>query len=139
MARRGVNKVQLIGHIGLDPVLQTTNSSKSVTTISVATSETWKDKETQEKLSSTEWHRVVFFGRLAEVVCEYLKKGSKVYIEGKNKTRSWTDKEDITHYVTEVIAQELQMLDRNSSSSDPLPEAPSGFDQFFDCDEIPEE
>jgi len=110
----GVNKVILIGNLGQDPEIRNLPSGDSVANVSIATSETWKDKNTGEKQERTEWHRVVFFGKLAEIVGKYLKKGSKVYIEGKLKTRKWQDKDGSDRYSTEVVVDmtgTMQMLD----------------------------
>ena len=109
----GINKVILIGNLGQDPETRHLPSGGAVTNISIATSETWKDKDTGEKKEKTEWHRVVFFNRLAEIAGEYLKKGSKVYVEGSLQTRSY-DKDGQKHYSTEIKARELQMLDGRS-------------------------
>jgi single-strand DNA-binding protein len=114
---RGINKAILIGNLGADPEVRYMPSGGAVTTISIATSEQWKDKETGAQQERTEWHRVVFFNRLAEIVGEYLKKGSKVYIEGSIRTRKWTDKTGNDRYTTEIVANEMQMLDRKDGSS----------------------
>ena len=108
---RGVNKVILIGNLGNDPEVKYMPNGGAVTNITVATSETWKDKNTGETKENTEWHRVVFFRRLAEIAGEYLKKGSKVYIEGRLQTRKWQDQQGNDRYTTEIIANEMQMLD----------------------------
>ncbi len=108
---RGINKVILIGTIGRDPEVRYTAGGSAVATMSIATNESWKDKQTGEKQERTEWHRVVFFGRLAEIVNEYLKKGSKVYVEGSLRTNKWQDKSGQDRYTTEIIASEMQMLD----------------------------
>lgn len=108
---RGVNKVILIGNLGQDPEVKYMPSGGAVTNVTVATSESWKDKNTGEQKENTEWHRVVFFRRLAEIAGEYLKKGSKVYIEGKLQTRKWQDQSGNDRYTTEIIANEMQMLD----------------------------
>jgi single-strand DNA-binding protein len=108
---RGINKVILIGNLGNDPEVRATSAGSIVSMISIATSESWKDKNTGQQQDRTEWHRVVFFNRLAEIVRDYLKKGSKVYIEGKLQTRKWQDKQGQDRYTTEIIANELQMLD----------------------------
>ena len=107
---RGVNKVTIVGNLGQDPEVRYTTSGAAVTNISVATSEQWKDKNTGEDVVQTEWHRIVFFGRLAEIAGEYLKRGSQVYIEGKLQTNKWQDKNDQDRYTTEIIANEMQML-----------------------------
>ncbi len=108
---RGVNKVILIGNLGQDPETKSLPSGGAVTNISVATTEGWKDKQTGEKKEATEWHKVVFFDRLAEIAGQYLKKGSKVYIEGSLRTRKWQDKSGNDRYTTEVRATDMQMLD----------------------------
>ncbi|MFZ0485677.1 MAG: single-stranded DNA-binding protein [Arenicellales bacterium] len=107
---RGVNKAILIGHLGRDPELRYSPSGAAVANVSIATTEAWKDKQTGEQQERTEWHRVVFFGRLAEIVGEYLKKGSQVYVEGRLQTRKWQDKEGGDRYTTEVVANDMQML-----------------------------
>lgn len=112
MASRGVNKVILVGNLGGDPETRYMPSGGAVTNITVATSETWKDKNTGQQQERTEWHRVVFFNRLAEIAGEYLRKGSKVYLEGALRTRKWQDKTSgQDRYTTEIVAAEMQMLD----------------------------
>ncbi len=106
---RGINKVILVGNLGQDPEVRYTPAGAAVTTISVATTEAWNDKE-GNKQERTEWHRVVFFRRLAEIAGEYLKKGSQVYIEGQLRTNKWQDKSGNDRYTTEIIANEMQML-----------------------------
>ena len=109
---RGINKVILIGNLGQDPETRYMPSGGAVTNLTIATSETWKDKQTGQPQERTEWHRVVFFNRLAEIAGEYLKKGSKVYIEGALRTRKWQDKSTgADRYTTEIVANEMQMLD----------------------------
>ena len=110
---RGINKVILVGNLGNDPETRFMPNGNPVTNISIATSESWKDKQSGQQQERTEWHRIVFFNRLAEIAGEYLKKGSKVYIEGALRTRQW-DKEGQKHYSTEIIANEMQMLDGRS-------------------------
>jgi single-strand DNA-binding protein len=105
-----VNKVILVGNLGKDPETRYMPNGDQVTNITVATSETWKDKSSGEQKEATEWHRVVFFRRLAEIAGQYLKKGSQVYIEGKLKTRKWQDKEGQDRYTTEIVADEMKML-----------------------------
>lgn len=107
---RGVNKVILVGNVGQDPETRFLPSGGSVTNISLATSETWKDKETGQPQERTEWHRIVFFNRLAEIVGDYVKKGSKLYVEGSLRTRSW-EKDGQKHYATDIVGAEMQMLD----------------------------
>jgi len=111
MASRGVNKVILVGNLGNDPETRYMPSGGAVTNISVATSEVWKDKQSGQPQERTEWHRVVFFNKLAEIAGEYLRKGSKVYVEGTLRTRKWQDQSGQDRYSTEVIANEMQMLD----------------------------
>jgi single-strand DNA-binding protein len=105
-----VNKVILVGNLGKDPETRYSPDGGAICNINIATTESWKDKATGEKKEATEWHRVVLYSRLAEIAGEYLKKGRSVYIEGRLKTRKWTDKEGVEKYTTEVIASELQML-----------------------------
>jgi single-strand DNA-binding protein len=105
-----VNKVILIGNLGRDPEVRYTPNGNAVCNVSVATSRTWKAKDSGDKVEETEWHRVAFFDRLAEIAGEYLKKGSPVYVEGRLKTRKWTDKEGKENYTTEIIAEEMKML-----------------------------
>ncbi|MFI2813069.1 MULTISPECIES: single-stranded DNA-binding protein [Microbulbifer] len=109
---KGINKVILIGNLGADPETRYMPSGGAVTNVNLATSETWKDKQTGQQQERTEWHRVVFFNRLAEIAGEYLRKGSKVYIEGSLRTRKWQDKNSgQDRYTTEIVASEMQMLD----------------------------
>lgn len=124
---RGVNKVILIGNLGNAPEVRYTPSGSAVASVSLATSETWKDKQSGELQDRTEWHRVVFFNRLAEIVGEYLHKGSKIYIEGSLRTRKWQDKNGTDRYTTEIIANEMHMLDSKGSSgvSQDKPSTPS--------------
>lgn len=115
---RGVNKVILIGNLGKDPEVRYSPNGGAIANITLATSESWKDKNTGETVDKTEWHRVVFFRRLAEIAGEYLKKGSKVYIDGKLQTRKWQDKDGQDRWTTEIVANEMQMLDSKGGSSD---------------------
>ena len=107
---RGINKVIIVGNLGADPDSRAMPSGNAVTNISVATSESWNDRDSGEKKEKTEWHRVVFFNRLAEIAAQYLKKGSQVYVEGKLQTRKWEDKEGNERWTTEVVANQMQML-----------------------------
>lgn len=107
---RGVNKAIIVGNLGRDPDVRYSPSGAAVTNIGVATTESWKDKQTGEKQEKTEWHRVVFFGRLAEIAGEYLTKGSQVYIEGRLQTNKWQDKEGNDRYTTQIVANDMQML-----------------------------
>ena len=113
---RGVNKVILVGNLGQKPEMRCTATQSAVANISVATTESWKDKETGEMRDKTEWHRVVYFGKLAEIVEKYLDKGSKVYVEGKLQTRKWQDKSGADRWTTEIVGNELTMLDSRSGS-----------------------
>lgn len=108
---RGINKVILIGNLGADPEVRYMPQGGAVANLTVATSESWTDKATNERKEQTEWHRVVIYQRLAEIAGEYLRKGSKVYLEGRLKTRKWQDQQGVERYTTEIIANELQMLD----------------------------
>ena len=107
---RGINKVIIVGNVGGDPETRYMPSGSAVTNLTVATNESWKDKQTGDKKERTEWHRVAMFNRLAEIAAEYLRKGSQVYIEGKLRTRKWQDKDGQDRYTTEIIADEMQML-----------------------------
>ena len=117
MAARGINKVILVGNLGNEPETKYMPSGGAVTNISVATNESWKDKQSGEQVDRTEWHRVAFFNRLAEIAGEYLHKGSQVYIEGRIRTRKWQDKEGNDRYSTEIIADEMQMLGGRSGGA----------------------
>jgi len=116
MASRGINKVIIVGNVGQDPEVRYMPSGGAVTNISVATSESWKDKQSGEQTDRTEWHRVVFFNRLGEIAGEYLKRGTKIYLEGSLRTRKWQDKDGNDRYTTEIIANEMQMLDRKNDN-----------------------
>jgi len=114
---RGINKVILVGNLGADPETRYTASGSAITNIRVATSESWRDKQTGEKQERTEWHRVVFFSRLAEIAGEYLRKGSQVYIEGSLRTNKWQDQSGQDRYSTEIVANEMQMLGSRGGES----------------------
>lgn len=145
---RGVNKVILVGTCGKDPETRYMPSGGAVSSVSVATNESWKDKQTGEKQERTEWHNITFFGRLAEIAGEYLKKGSQVYIEGSLRTEKWQDKQGQDRYTTKVIANEMQMLGgkpggggdfapQQQKQSQPQPaNQPAPVDDSFD-DDIP--
>jgi single-strand DNA-binding protein len=145
---RGVNKAIILGSLGQDPDIRYTAGGAAVANISIATNEQWKDKESGEMQERTEWHRVVFFGRLAEIVGEYLRKGSQVYVEGRIQTRKWQDKEGKDRYTTEIVANEMQMLgsksggttasfDQSQQPQQAAPAAPAkGSNDDFD-DDIP--
>ena len=123
---RGINKAILIGNLGRDPDVRYTQEGRAVTNFSIATSEQWRDRNTNEQQERTEWHRVVCFGRLAEITGEYLRRGSKVYIEGRLQTRSW-ERDGQTHYTTEIVANEMQMLDSRTSGGGSGPDEGSGY------------
>jgi single-strand DNA-binding protein len=148
VASRGINKVILVGNVGQDPETRYMPNGNAVTNLSLATSETWKDKNTGEQQERTEWHRVTFYQRLAEIVAEYVKKGSKIYVEGRLQTRSW-EQDGVKKYATDIIANEMQMLDSRGSSGDsyspsqsqsappprnetPTQQAPADMDSFDD-------
>ncbi|MBN1684511.1 MAG: single-stranded DNA-binding protein [Gammaproteobacteria bacterium] len=115
---RGVNIAILIGNLGADPEIRYTSDGNAVSNISLATSTVWKDRESGNLTEKTEWHRVVFFGRLAEITNEFLKKGSKIYVQGRIQTRKWQDKNGTDRYTTEIVANEMQILDRRKNGED---------------------
>lgn len=152
MASRGVNKVILVGNCGADPETRFMPNGNAVANLTIATSDSWKDKNSGENVEKTEWHRVIFFNRLAEIVGQYVRKGSKLYIEGRLQTRSW-EQDGVKRYATEIVANEMQMLDskgggqsaNTQDSSDfgqqrssapaksaPADSAPPNFDNFDD-------
>lgn len=131
MARSGINKVIILGNLGNDPETRYMPNGNAVTNISIATSESWKDKQTGQNQERTEWHRVVFFNRLAEIAGEYLRKGSKVYIEGSLRTRKWQDQSGNDRYTTEIVATDMQMLDRRGEGG----ASAGGFEGY---DQMPE-
>lgn len=114
---RGINKAIIVGNLGRDPEVKYTAGGSAVANVTVATSESWKDKNTGENVEKTEWHRVVIFGKLAEIAAQYLKKGSQVYFEGKIQTRKWQDQSGQDRYTTEIVANEMQMLGARADSS----------------------
>jgi len=124
MASRGINKVILVGNVGNDPECRE-NGNSPIANLSIATSETWKDKNTGEQQERTEWHRVVFFNRLAEVVRDYVKKGTKLYLEGRLQTRSY-EQDGVQKYSTEIVANEMQMLDSKNGSASEAPQPKPG-------------
>lgn len=131
---RGINKVILIGNLGRDPEIRYTPRGLAVANVSIATSETWKDKQSGENQERTEWHRVVFYQRLAEIVGEYLRKGSKVFIEGRLRTSKWQDKNTgQDRYTTEIIAENMQMLDSKGGAMDTT----SGFEKSGNASQPP--
>lgn len=121
---KGVNKVIVLGNIGKDPETRYTASGTAITSLSVATSEAWKDKTTGEKQERTEWHRVKLFGKLAEIAGEYLKKGRQVYIEGSLRTDKYTDKDGVERYSTDIVASEMQMIGGNPEGGSKPVQAP---------------
>ena len=131
MARSGINKVILVGNLGEDPDMRYTAGGDAVANLSIATSESWNDNQTGEKKEKTEWHRVVFFRRIAEVCGEYLKKGSSIYIEGSLRTRDWDDDQGNKRYTTEIIGREMQMLGgrRSEDNMDQSPQMNSSSPQ----------
>jgi single-strand DNA-binding protein len=149
VASRGINKVILVGNVGGDPEVRYMPSGSAVVNLTLATSESWKDKSTGENVEKTEWHRVVFFNRLAEIVGEYVRKGSKLYVEGRLQTRSW-EQDGAKRYATEIVANEMQMLDSrgagqgssdfgqapaqasSQASAQAEPQQPPDFDNFDD-------
>jgi single-strand DNA-binding protein len=137
-----VNKTTLIGNLGADPVLRYLPDNTPTVTISLATTETWKDKATKERREQTDWHRVVFFNSLAEVASKYLKKGSQIYVEGKLRTRKYQDGSGVTHYTTEIIGREMQMLGKKDSKVDPSApdyDEPPSVDNFGEPYPYPED
>ena len=150
---RGINKVILVGNLGQDPETRAMPSGKAVTNVRIATTDSWRDKQSGEQKEQTEWHNVVFFDRLAEIAAEYLRKGSQVYVEGRLRTRKWQDKSGNDRYTTEIVANEMQMLGgrsgaasasqapsrREAGAGDEFAQAPAGTggkDEAFD-DDIP--
>ncbi len=144
---RGVNKVILVGNLGQDPEIKYMPSGQAVCNITIATSESWNDKTSGEKVEKTEWHRIVFFRRLAEIAGEYLRKGSQVYVEGRLQTRKWQDQSGNDRYTTEIVANEMQMLggkgggvasmpEQSSPASQPEPATAGSASNDFD-DDIP--
>ena len=125
MASRGINKVILVGNLGNDPEVRYMPNGNAVANVSLATSDSWKDKATGEQQEKTEWHRVVFFNRLAEIVEQYVKKGTKLYVEGSLRTRKWQGQDGQDRYTTEIVASEMQMLDSRNMSQDNNGYAPS--------------
>jgi len=121
-----VNKVIIVGNLGRDPEVRYTPDGASIANVTIATTDTWKDKATGEKKEATEWHRVVFFGKLAEIVGQYLKKGRQVYVEGALRTRKWTDKEGHERYSTEIVANEMKMLGSREGMGDAPPRDSAG-------------
>ncbi len=129
---KGINKAIIVGSLGKDPEIRYTQSNSAICNVSVATSEQLKDKQTGEKVEKTEWHKVVFFQRLAEIAGKYLKKGSQVYIEGKIQTRKWQDKNGQNRYTTEILANQMQMLGGKPSVQSPSRQAQAPEQDFHD-------
>lgn len=136
---KGINKVIIVGNLGNDPEVRYSQSGSAMTTISVATSESWKDKATGEQKERTEWHRVKFFGKLAEIAGEYLKKGSQVYVEGRLRTDKYTDKNGVERYTTDVFADDMQMLGGKPSENSSKPETPPTRRESNSSDPFPED
>lgn len=132
-----VNKVIIVGNLGKDPEVRYSQSGDAITGITVATTDKWKDKATGEQKEATEWHRISFFGKLAEIAGQYLKKGSQIYVEGKLKTRKYTDKDGIEKYSTEINADQLQMLGSRPQESEPAKPQPRKITHDIPHDEIP--
>ena len=126
MASRGVNKVIIVGNLGQDPEVRFMPNGSAVANFTVATSETWKDKQSGEQKEKTEWHRIVIYQRLAEIAGEYLKKGAKVYLEGKLQTRKWQNQQGADQYTTEIVCNEMQMLDGKAQGQAPAQQQQSG-------------
>jgi single-strand DNA-binding protein len=137
----GINKVILVGNLGRDPEVKTASNGSAIANLALATSESWKDKNTGQKQEKTEWHRISIFGKLAEVAGNYLKKGSKVYIEGQLKTRKWQDQTGADRYTTEIVVSgfngSLQMLDSKGGSQQPQSVTPMAQINEFQDDKIP--
>ena len=129
MASRGVNRVTILGNLGNDPEVKYTNSGSAIANLTVATSESWNDKATGEKKEITEWHRVVLFGKLAEVAGEYLRKGSQVYIEGQLRTRKWTDNAGVEKYTTEIVVGMNGVMQMLGGKQEGKPQKQSGWGQ----------
>lgn len=123
---RGVNKVILVGHCGKDPETRYMPSGGAVTNLSIATSESWKDKQTGEKKEMTQWHNLVFFNRLAEIAGEYLKKGSQIFVEGQLRTRKWQDNSGVDRYTTEIVVKDMQMLGQRTGAATNASASPEG-------------
>ncbi|BAL26251.1 single-stranded DNA-binding protein [Azoarcus sp. KH32C] len=123
-----LNKVILIGNLGRDPETRYAPSGDAICNVTIATTETWKDKASGERKEATEWHRVVFFGRLAEIASQYLRKGSQVYVEGRLQTRKWQDKDGQDRYTTEIRADEMKMLGSRSGGDAPMRQSEGGYD-----------
>lgn len=140
---RGINKAIIVGNLGNDPEVRYSQGGSAITTISVATSESWKDKQTGEAKERTEWHRVKFFGRLAEIAGEYLKKGAKVYIDGSLRTDKYTDKDGVERQATYIVANEMQMLGgavgngRAADRGKPVPATAGQESEYLGDDDIP--
>ena len=134
-----INKVIIVGNLGKDPEVRYTTDNSAIANVSIATTDRYKDKTTGEQKEITEWHRVVFFNRLGEIAAEYLKKGSQVYIEGKLRTRKWTDNNGVEKYSTEIIADQLQMLGGRASEATSATPAPSAPRQPKPVDELPDD
>jgi single-strand DNA-binding protein len=131
------NKAQLIGNLGRDPEVRYTPNGTAVCSISVATTNSWNDKRSGDRVEQTEWHRVIFYGRLAEVVGEHMKKGRSMFVEGRLRTRQWTDRDGVTRYATEIVASEMQMLGTKPDDGKPPTEPADRGDVPAQDDDIP--
>ena len=139
---RGINKAIVVGNLGRDPEVRYSANGNAIANVTIATTDSWKDRQSGERQEKTEWHRVVFFGRLAEIAGEYLKKGSQVYVEGRLQTRKWEDRDGNERYTTEIVAADMQMLgsrggggDTQSSSAPDVAETDSGGGSSGDFDD----
>jgi single-strand DNA-binding protein len=128
-----LNQVQVIGHVGKDVEVRYTAAGEAIANFSVATTDKWKDKQTGEAMEATEWHRISFFGRRAEVIGEYVRKGTLMYVQGKLKTRKWTDKDGVERYSTDISGNEFKILSQPGNRAD-KPQAPQSQDSGFDND-----
>ena len=134
---KGVNKAIILGTVGKDPEMRNSQNGNAMTSLSLATSEKWKDKVSGQVQEKTEWHRVQFFGKLAEIVGQYVNKGSQIYVEGKITTRKWTDKEGIERYSTEIIADTMQMVGSKGQGNESRPSQQQSIQPEFDDSDIP--
>lgn len=127
--QKGINKVTLIGNLGADPDIRATQNGTTVANLSIATSEVWNDKNTGQKQERTEWHKIVFFGKVSEVLRDYAKKGTKLYVEGSLRTRKWQDKDGVDRYTTEIVGREMQLMGDGGSQGQEKPAGNSATSQ----------
>ena len=137
MARGSVNKVILIGNLGGDPEVRYMTNGDPVTSFSLATTESWKDKLTQEKKEQTEWHRIVVYGKLAEIIGKYAQKGSHMYVEGRLRTRKWVDGQENNRFTTEIVADEIHVLANRNSSTDDFEHSEGGYETTPANEDVP--